>query len=125
MISLMLYGTCPSKKNAWRRPASGGKSYLPEQVQADIDALIIQAKAKRHRLDLKSIAGMKLWVGVVFYIKKPKPDTDNEFTTLLDVLQSAGIIENDRLVKSFSVCESEGSDLIHINIGPYKEFKLV
>lgn len=104
MIELVLTGVVPSKKNAWRR-GNGGKVYLPAQVQADIDALIIQANAQRHQLDLKEIAGGRLSVAVIFFVPREHKDLDNCFTTLLDVLQKAGIIENDKLVREFHVGE--------------------
>lgn len=104
MIQLTLQGKVPSKKNAWRR-GRGQKAYLPAQIQADIDALIIQAQAQRHGLKLAEIAGKKIRVIAEFHVWKEQVDLDNAFTTLLDVLQKAGIIENDKLVRSFAVDE--------------------
>lgn len=104
MIDLTLTGLVPSKKNAWRR-GNGSKVYLPAQVQADIDALVFQAKALRHRLNIKEITGVRLSVVVVFHVPREHKDLDNCFTTLLDVLQKAGIIENDKLVREFHVRE--------------------
>lgn len=102
MITFTLQGTVPSKKNAWRRTASGGV-YLPDQIQADIDALVILAISQRNKLDVASLKGYTLGVEVKFEVKRQNRDLDNAFTTLLDVLQKAGIIENDRLVRAFKV----------------------
>lgn len=98
-----LDGTVPSKKNAWRR--GNGNVYLPAQIQADIDALIIQAKSWRHKLDVRLIAGKAVSVNMIFVHSSKNKDLDNMFTTLLDVLQKAGILENDKLVRRFNVDE--------------------
>lgn len=101
MIQLTLQGAVPSKKNAWRRPTGRGKAYLPPQIQADIDALVIQAQASKHKYDLKPIHEAKrLRVVAEFHVKKETVDLDNAWTTLLDVLQKAGVILNDKRVRS-------------------------
>jgi len=105
MISITLQGRVPSKKNAWRRPAGKGKAYLPSQIQADIDALQVQAQLRRHGEDVKFLWGKKLRVQVQFHTKKETVDLDNAYTTLLDVLQKAGIIDNDKNVRGFNVGE--------------------
>lgn len=120
MLELTLQGRVPSKKNAWKARARG-KHYLPSQIQADIDALVIQAQAKRHTLDLKPLAGARIRVSATFYVQDEHIDLDNAFTTLLDVLQKAGIIPNDRYVRSFRVDEvvQKGApEDVHIRIEP-------
>ncbi len=97
-IILELKGTIPSKKNAWRSNPRG-RSYLPEQIQADIDALVIQAQNQRHLHPVEPLKGKKLYVGAVYYGSVVGKDVDNCYTTLLDVLQKAGIIENDNMVR--------------------------
>lgn len=104
-ITLTLKGVVPSKKNAWRRGAHGNV-YLPPQVQADIDALVLLAKSQRHKLDLESIADSRLEVVAHFTVPTEQKDLDNVWTTLLDVLQAAEIIKNDKLVRAFSVRET-------------------
>ncbi len=103
-FSLTLYGVVPSKKNSWKR-GRAGNVYIPEQVAADINALVIQAKTQRHRLPLASIAGSKLMVHAQFKAPAEIKDLDNMFTTILDVLQKAGVIKNDKLVRWFMVEE--------------------
>lgn len=121
MIELILQGRVPSKKNAWKARA-GGKHYLPSQIQADIDALVIQAQASKHRLDLKPIQGKKrLRVIAEFFVHDEHIDLDNAFTTLLDVLQKAGVIENDRYVRAFGVEEHvdpQREESVRVNVMP-------
>lgn len=111
MIQLTITGPFPSKKNAWRRRA-GGKAYLPPQMQADIDALIIQAQsAKQHfnrKLHEEVLAADRIGVRAEFHVCDSLKDLDNVYTTVLDVLQKAGVIENDRKVKAFQVEEVDG-----------------
>lgn len=107
VIRFVLDGRVPSKKNAWRRKA-GQKAYLPDQIQADIDALVIQANALRFKLlpEPRSLYGKRLLVTVTFCAKKPTVDLDNAYTTLLDVLQKAQIIDDDKNVRQFAVGET-------------------
>lgn len=117
MIELTLMGPVPSKKNAWKRGRNG--VYLPPQAQADIDALVIQGNSVRHGLKLETIEGKKLHVSAMFVLMREHEDLDNVFTTLLDVLQKANIIANDKLVRSFSVSEVVDKDAVeqvYINI---------
>lgn len=116
-LTFTLNGTVPSKKNAWRRGASGGV-YLPGQIQADIDALVLLAKMERHKLDLSTLAGAYIGVEAKFEVKRQNRDLDNAFTTLLDVLQKAGIIENDRLVRQFKVEDTitEGVEKVTVTL---------
>lgn len=109
MIYLTIPGVVPSKKNAWKR-GLGGRVYLPAQIQADIDALILETVAARNRHNpkaLANIAGKRVRVDMRFYVIKENKDLDNVFTTMLDVLQKAGILENDKLVRAFSVEEEK------------------
>jgi hypothetical protein len=45
MITLVLHGHCPSKKNLWKR-GKGGRTYIDSATQALIDALTVQARAQ-------------------------------------------------------------------------------
>lgn len=103
MIELTLQGRVPSKKNAWRRK-EGQRAYLPPQIKADIEALEWEALSARNKLvpsDREEILGARrLRATAIFYVKKEVVDLDNAWTTLLDVLQKAGIITNDKLVRS-------------------------
>lgn len=117
-IIFTLKGPVPSKKNAWRR--GSGNVYLPEQVQADIDALIWQAKAAKLRMDVTPLKGHRIRVSAHFTVTREKKDLDNVFTTLLDVLQKAGIIENDKLVRAFNVEETvaKGKESVVVELSP-------
>ena len=114
MVCLQLQGPVPSKKNAWRR--GGGNVYLPAKVQADIDALIWQAKAQRPKLDLSDIAGKRVRVDAHFFVPREHKDLDNVFTTLLDVLQKAGVLENDKLVRAFRVRETVVKGVEYVDV---------
>lgn len=89
-ISLELIGVVPSKKNAWKR--GGNHVYLDKDIREELDDLIIQAVSQGRRYG--PIIG-KFVALFVFHTSDSK-DLDNKTTTLLDVLQSAGIIENDK-----------------------------
>lgn len=104
-VTFTLEGDVPSKKNTWRRGAHGNV-YIPADVKAAIDAHVWVLKAQRHQLDLASIADSKLRVTAHFVTPKEHNDLDNVFTTLLDIMQAAGIIKNDKLVRSFGVSET-------------------
>jgi len=120
-IELTLDGVVPSKKNGYRRRGNGAGMYIPEQMRADIDALVIQAQAARHKLDLESIEGRKVHVHLQFTVPDERKDLDNMHTTVLDVLQTAGIIKNDRLVRSFTVeelCNAHRAPFVRILITP-------
>jgi Holliday junction resolvase RusA-like endonuclease len=114
-ITLRLEGPVPSKKNAWRRGAHGNV-YLPRNVQDEIDDLVLLAKSQRHKLDLTSIASSRLRVTAHFTIPKEHRDLDNVFTTLLDILQKAEIIENDKLVRAFEVTETIAPGLPEVTV---------
>lgn len=118
-IIFTLTGPVPSKKNAWKRGARGNV-YLPDGIQADIDALIWQAKSAKLKVDLKPIAGARVRVSAHFTVPREHKDLDNVFTTLLDVLQKAGILENDKLVRAFNVDETiaPGDPKVEIEIVP-------
>lgn len=103
-VVLRLEGPIPSKKNNYKR-GRDGHVYIPAAVRGQIDDLIILAKSQRHKLDLASIEGSKLRVSVIFTNATERQDLDNMYTTLLDVLQKAGIIKNDKLVRGASYDE--------------------
>ena len=67
--------------------------------------------------------GVRIRVDTVFFTKTGncQSDTDNAHASVLDALQDAGIIVNDRDVKagSFDIASSPmGDDYIHISIQP-------
>lgn len=94
-FKLILEGRLPSKKNAWRRSASGGV-YLPGKQQHEIDAMTADIVRQRN--------AQRLWepfegdICVIIRIPKGKADLDNQATTILDMLQKARIIKNDGMI---------------------------
>ena len=91
-----LNGVVPSKKNAWRR-GKNGNVYVNDQIQADIDALVIQARVYLNRMGHAIPKGDSLEIWLYFWVKKMNKDLDNMVSTLLDVLQKGQIVENDKL----------------------------
>ena len=88
--SLVLWGKCPAKKNLWRR-GKAGHSFLDLDVKAQIDALTHQARAQwngRGPVEHPELI-------VRMFIHHARRDQDGIYTTLLDCLQSAGILVND------------------------------
>lgn len=97
LAEFSLTGEMPSKKNAWKR-AKDGRVFIPADMKKEIDGFLWQIKSQRD-------AGEKPIIGDVviltdFFMKNPaQRDGDNMHTTVLDMLQSAGIIENDKQVR--------------------------
>lgn len=96
MISLELIGEMPSKKNAWKHSSRGGV-YLPSGMQKEIDAFLYQIIQSRNRTGLTKAIESPVSVTAVFY-GDLKRDLDNITTTLLDILQKANVIKNDKQV---------------------------
>lgn len=93
-MELILSGQCPSKKNMYRRSKNGGM-FLNREVVAQIDALILQARAQWGR---GPIAHPDL--EFTFYVKDRRGDRDNKLGTCMDVLQKAGVLLNDNIASS-------------------------
>lgn len=91
-LEFTLEGEVPSKKNAWKPRANGGR-YIPEDVQANIDALLWQLKKIRSMLPRPITGPISIRVDITSHTKKQ--DTDNRYTTLQDILQKADILAND------------------------------
>lgn len=88
---VVLPGHVPSKKNQWR-PRSGG-IWVSKEVSAEINSLIEHAQfAWRNRKPLKHPN-----VEICFYVLDRRSDRDNKLSCILDVLQKAGVIENDSI----------------------------
>lgn len=91
-LKLVLKGHVPAKKNLWKR-GRGGRVYLNREAQDQIDYLTLQAQQK--------------WSGkqplthpnftVQFYARDQRGDRDNKFSTVLDLLQKAGVLVNDNI----------------------------
>lgn len=94
MYKFTLIGNIVSKKNTWKRSRWGG-TY--QSKQKEIDDLIMQLKTQTRQYTTLPIktqcrAEFTLW-------QSDRNDLDNQICTLLDILQTVGIVENDRLVK--------------------------
>lgn len=95
MFQCTFTGRIPSKKNRWRRSRSGGV-YLPKKEQHDSDIILQEIIQQRNAQKLwEPIAGD---LRVTFWIPRSRSDLDNQITTLLDLLQKARIIVNDKNV---------------------------
>lgn len=101
-LGFMVRGEVPSKKNAWRR-GTQGQVYLPAAQQRLIDDLHIQLNSIRSQWSIPVPLTGGLAVHIAIYTDKKTIDVDNQGTTMLDLLQKAGIIHNDRDVVQLSV----------------------
>lgn len=89
-FNFSIKGLVPSKKNNIRHKAGGG-GYYDEATASEINSLVIQLKVKRPHKPLKGD------IEVFTEIRTTrKQDSDNMHTTVLDALQKAGIISNDK-----------------------------
>ena len=85
-------GNIPSKKNMVRHRYGGGGMY-DKSVRSEIDYITHQIK---NDWDNNQILGpVRVFTEIVC---GGRQDADNIHTTLLDCLQSAGVIKNDRQV---------------------------
>lgn len=103
-LSIKLMGAMPSKKNAWKR-AADGRVYIPEEMRKELDDFLWQLKPIFGRYPKDKSYPFPLigpiTVTVTFMMdrrdtKAKELDLDNMVTTLLDILQSAQIIKNDK-----------------------------
>lgn len=92
-INLILEGEIPSKKNLLR--TGRGHVYKdPRMVSFEKDAYYqFQPQVKG-----KGILRGRLSLNVIFFQKRDK-DVDNMLSTLFDLIEQSGIIENDRQIQ--------------------------
>lgn len=94
-VRMTLWGHCPSKKNLWSPRASGGMRLIPE-VRAQIDILTTQAL-----FQWKSSGPVEHpELTVTFFVAAARQDQDGQYTTILDCLQSAGVLVNDNWARN-------------------------
>lgn len=93
-FSFELRGHVPSKKNQWR-PRRGGGIVLDRKARAEIDPLLLQAAAIAHLWGLHHLEHPRM--RVTFYVTNQRSDRDNKLSTLMDILQRAGILKNDNI----------------------------
>lgn len=89
---LTLRGPVPAKKNQWA-PKAGGGMFLNREAAATIDSLIVQARVQWRKFKAEPLT--RAVVHCTFFIDNGRADGDNRQTTILDVLQKAGVIQND------------------------------
>ena len=90
--TITLWGHCPSKKNLWQR-GTAGKMFLATEVKDQIDVLTTQAVfAWKHGSHVEHPE-----LTVKFFVTAQRQDQDGMYTTVLDCLQSAGVILNDNI----------------------------
>lgn len=91
-ISFILFGEVPSKKNSWA--LGNGKIYTPNNIKRWVkDSIwLLKPVMRKHKMITE-----KCQLEAQFYIKHDK-DIDNMLGSLMDLLQGAGLLKNDRLV---------------------------
>jgi len=95
---LTFAGAIPSKKNRLR--ISGGRLFRNIGIAAQIDALTLCLSAQWRWPALS-----RPYLLFAFGVIKDNADTDNQITTVLDCLQSAGVLVNDNTkhLRNYSV----------------------
>lgn len=93
MYEFTLIGEVPSKKNRWAIGRQG-QVYTPQDVKDWVTSICWQLKPYLRRF--QPLTG-RVKLEAAFYIKRNK-DLDNLLGSLMDGLQAAGIIANDRLI---------------------------
>lgn len=113
MISLRIEGEVPSKKNSYRR-GRGGRLYIEQGVRTALDTLHLQLNAHPGRPKMPLEGPVRVVVRVFGAMRH---DADNQATTLLDLLQKAGYIKNDKQVVDMQVSkEKSGVPYVEIVI---------
>jgi len=92
-MKFTLTGQLPAKKNAWRM----GKYGIYQSKQKEIDGFIFQLKVQAREYSSLPLKGecslnLSLW-------QSNRTDLDGQLTTVCDILENAGIVDNDRLIK--------------------------
>lgn len=89
---LRIVGQIPAKKNKWRRKGAGVG--VDQETQARLDWIVLQLREQwRHHQPLSSGATLTF----VFETRNSLADRDNMYTTLLDCMIAARVIEDDRI----------------------------
>jgi len=96
MTNLILQSKIPSKKNSYRLSKAGGM-YKPAKITEFEELVQMEVLVQK----TQSVPGTFSLEGK-FYLSKTA-DLDNATTTLLDCLEKAGVIENDKLLVHLDV----------------------
>lgn len=93
-MKLKLTGEIPSHKNLWKRAKYGGMYMSKPEAFDNLLAQLIRQGEDMIKKDC--------YVEVTIRGDNRK-DTNNQFQTICDLLEKAGMIKNDRLIKEFKV----------------------
>ncbi len=98
-VEITIQGEVPSKKNMYRR-GNHGRFYIDSDTRDLLDDLHLQLNLALNRP--KSPLPGSLRVTMVLH-GGGRRDADNQATTILDLLQKAGYIKNDKNVVQLKV----------------------
>ena len=90
----------------YRRSRNGGM-FINADLKADLDALLWQFKGQKR--PLKPLEGA-IALRLMFTQKTKRGDIDNKITALLDILQKAEIIKNDKDVSIINAEREYGKE---------------
>jgi hypothetical protein len=94
MIELWAVGKIPSKKNLLKM-TRGGRCYYDAETKSRLNDLSDQLSEQwGYRRPLIHPA-----IAMAFYVTSALNDKDNKYTTMLDAMVSAGILEDDSIAK--------------------------
>lgn len=93
-MKLNLQGAIPSKKSLYLRRRGGGL-YLDRKVKAQLDSIQAQMQAQWGGRTPAKHAPMQFR----FTVTNINQDRDGILTTLLDLMQKAGVIERDSIAQ--------------------------
>jgi Holliday junction resolvase RusA-like endonuclease len=104
----------PGRPIAWARPRShGSRHFTPRRVLEAEESIAWEARKTRVRFGVELVAvRIVLWSKTVL-----RGDVDNYAKTVLDALEKAGTIENDRQVRQLDVRFVVGTDTEKTVIG--------
>ncbi len=102
-IALELTGDVPSKKNRYK--TGGGKFYLDSDVKAWQDDAAWQLKAQTLKLKNFEPITFPIRLELDFFITRDR-DLDNLQNSILDLLQYARVIVNDRQIVSITATKA-------------------
>lgn len=115
-------GNCPSKKNNYKQ--SRGHWYKPEDIVLFEKNAFLQLNVQKKKYPESSFP-LKgdLSIYLIIDIMKRDKDIDNLCTTIFDILEKGGIIENDKYITRLEAIKGrkQSRDLIQICISTNKE----
>lgn len=110
-VELTLMGSIPSKKNTMRRGRHGG---MYNAAQKELDGLVLSLMSfKREFTGLPMTRPCRLSLCVWDDDRK---DLNNTVTTICDLLEDAGFVKNDRLIKQIEAQKIVDGDNPRVDI---------